>query len=204
MPGAEVRRPRLCGPLVSQSTPPSSPWFATACTTAATAKGPMIPGNDPDTGWPTCPCAAMKARPARYADRASMPVLNTRWTSEGPRRSPNRVQAPTSAAPTGPTRTTAARVAIGLGDHASSLGRSSVAVDSKTTRSTPSTATSRHQVTPPNGPRMSSTAAAATIAPMYSRAGHDSLATPPPGGERGTRARLQDSYPHVILEKAAG
>ncbi len=61
----ELRRSSASRLLVSQSTPPSSPWFVTAWTTAATAKGPITPGNDPDPGMPTCPPVAMKARPAR-------------------------------------------------------------------------------------------------------------------------------------------
>ncbi len=74
-----------------------------------------------------------------------MAVLNTRCAGEGLRRSPNRVQAPTRAAPTGPTRTAAARVAEELGDQAISFGRSSVAVDSKIT----SERTQHDDFTPP-------------------------------------------------------
>ena len=161
-----ARRPDSSRPLVSQSTPASSAWLATDCTRAATAKQPMTPGNDPELGMPTLPPTSTKTCPARYADRAIMAVLNTRCVGEGPRRSPNRVQAPTSAAPTGPTRTAAARVAAELGDQAISFGRSSVAVDSKMTSSTPSTTTSRHQAALPNGPRTISTTATVTTAPM--------------------------------------
>ena len=109
-----------------------------------------------------------------------MAVLNTRWASDGPRRSPKMVQAPTRAAPTGPSRTAAARVAEELGDQASCRGRSKVAVDSKTTSSRPSTATFRHQRISPKGPRMSTIAAASTTTPTYSRAAHESLAKPSP------------------------
>src|SRR5271165_5145486 len=109
-----------------------------------------------------------------------MPVLNARWATERPRRIPNMVQAPTSPAPTGPSRTAAARVAEELGDQASWRGRSNVAVDSKTTSRRPRTATSRHQEMPPNGPRMSATAATMTTVPTYNRAAHESLAKPSP------------------------
>ena len=147
-----ARRPAKSRSLVSQSTPASSVWLVTACTTAATANGPIIVRNGVECGVPTCPPTAMKTRPARYADRAIMPVLNARWATEGPRRIPNMVQAPTSPAPTGPSKTAAARVAEELGDQASCRGRSKVAVDSKTTSSRPSTATFRHQRRSPNGP----------------------------------------------------
>ena len=147
-----ARRPAKSRSLVSQSTPASRVWLVTACTTAAIANGPIIFADDAESGTPTCPPTATNTRPARYADRAIMPVLNARWAAEGPRRIPNMVQAPTSAAPTGPSKTAAARVAEELGDQASCRGRSSVAVDSKTTSSRPSTATFRHQRRSPNGP----------------------------------------------------
>src|SRR5580693_8335008 len=175
-----ARRPAKSRSLVSQSTPASSAWLVTACTTAATANGPITFGNEVESGIPTVPPIATKAWPARYADRAIMAVLNTRWVIDGPRRIPKMVQAPTSPAPTGPSKTAAARVAEELGDQASCRGRNKVAVDSKTTSSRPSTATFRHQRRSPNGPRMIKTAAMRTTAPIYSRAAHESLAKPSP------------------------
>src|SRR6202050_5641052 len=113
-----ARRPDSSRPVVSKSTPASSVWLATACTRAATATQPITPGNEVELGMPTLPPTSTKTLPARYADRAIMAVLNTRCVGEGLRRRPNRVQATTSAAPTGPTRTAAARVAEELGDQA--------------------------------------------------------------------------------------
>src|SRR6516225_3100980 len=114
------------------------------------------------------------------------------------------VQAPTSAAPTGPSKTAAARVAEELGDQASWRGRSNVAVDSKTTSSRPSTATSRHQRRSPNGPRMITAAARTTTTPIYSRAAHESLAKPSPLTARSVeRGLCSNPYPHVLPLRAA-
>src|SRR5580704_545747 len=192
-----ARRPARSRSLVSQRMPASSEWLVAACTTAATANGPITFGNVPASGTPTWPPMATNTQPARYADRAIMPVLNSRWATDGPRRIPKMVQAPTSAAPTGPSRTAAARVAEELGDQASCRGRSNVAVDSKTTSSRPRTATFRHQRRSPNGPRMISAAARTTTTPIYSREAHESLAkpSPPHSQERGTRAMLQPLPP---------
>src|SRR6202042_914856 len=58
-----------------------------------------------------------KATPARYPDSAYMAPLKIRRASD---RGPCRLStdtAPTSAAPNGPTSTTAARLAAVLGDH---------------------------------------------------------------------------------------
>src|SRR6516164_4812907 len=133
-----------------------------------------------------------------------MPVLNSRWATDGPRRIPKMVQAPTSAAPTGPSRTAAARVAEELGDQASCRGRSKVAVDSKTTSSRPRTATLRHQRRSPNGPRMISAAARTTTTAIYSRAAHESLAKPSPLTARSVeRGLCSNPYPQVLPERAA-
>ena len=78
-----ARRPAKSRSLVSQSTPASRVWLVTACTTAAIANGPIIFADDAESGMPTCPPTAMNTRPARYADRAIMPVLNARWADRG-------------------------------------------------------------------------------------------------------------------------
>src|ERR1700735_4789947 len=78
----------------------------------------MIVANGVAWRVPTCPPAATKTRPARYADRAIMPVLNARWATEGPRRNPNMVQAPTSPAPPARGDEAPARQVRGQGHHA--------------------------------------------------------------------------------------
>src|SRR5438132_1549753 len=96
-----------------------------------------------------------------------MPVLNARCATEGPRRRPNTVQAPTSAAPAGPTRTAAAKVAVEFADQERFPGRRRVAVDSQITRSKPRTATSRQKFPlDGNGPKAIRTAATATTVAM--------------------------------------
>src|SRR5580698_3694481 len=123
----------------------------------------MTPGYELEGGAPTCPPSARNTRPARYALSVSIAVLNARCVTDGPRRTPSSVQAPTSAAPIGPVKTAAARVAVEPGVHASSFVRSTVESDSKITTTPPSTATSG-QATPPNGPRTTSTTVTITTA----------------------------------------
>src|SRR6266516_4227375 len=79
----------------------------------------MIPGKDFSLGSPTWPPQARNTRPARYALSAYIDVLKTRCRRDGPRRRPNAVQAPTMAAPTGPTKTTEASIAAELDDQVS-------------------------------------------------------------------------------------
>ena len=109
-----------------------------------------------------------------------MAVLNARWATDRPRRSPNTVQAPTRRRADRPEQDRGGQGGGGVRRPGELPRRSGVAVDSKTTSSRPSTATSRHQLISPNGPRMSTTAATMTTAPMYSRAAHESLAKPSP------------------------
>src|SRR5690242_21285148 len=93
-----------------------------------------------------------------------MAVLNSRWTTDGPRRTPNSVPQLTSAAPTGPHSTTAASDAMVLADQARPRGFSSVAEDSQATRSKPRTAIWL-QLRPAYGPLTTTMTAAATAAP---------------------------------------
>src|ERR1700722_12827887 len=95
-----------------------------------------------------------------------MPVLNTRWAGDGPRRRLNAVHAPTRAAPTGPTRTAAASVAVVLADQERFPSDKRVAVDSEITSSKPRTAISRQEIQENvNGPRtMRTTPTAKTVA----------------------------------------
>src|SRR6202043_1074301 len=151
--------------LVSQKTPCRSKKLTATCTTAAAANGPMMPGKELCPGVPTCPPNAMKARPARYALSAYMPVLNNRWTTDGPRRMPSSVPQLTSTAPTGPHSTTAASDAMVLADHASPRAFSKVAEDSQATKSRPSTAIWL-QLSPAYGPLASTITAAAITAPI--------------------------------------
>src|SRR3979409_1789987 len=92
----------------------------------------MMPGKDSSLGSPTWPPQARNKRPARDALGAYIDVLKTRCRMDGPRRRPNAVQAPTMAAPTGPTKTTEASMAAELEDHVSCPLRSCVALDSET------------------------------------------------------------------------
>src|SRR5580692_8446013 len=108
-----------------------------------------------------------------------MPALNTRCVGDGPRRTPNSLQQPTSAAPTGPHKTTAASDAMLLADHARPRGLIRVAEDSQATRSRPSAPTWT-QSSRPNGPATITATAAATTRPMYSHATRESLPTLPP------------------------
>src|ERR1700730_3154001 len=108
-----------------------------------------------------------------------MPVLNSRWTTEGPRRMPSSVPQLTSTAPTGPHSTTAASDAMVLADHASPRAFSKVAEDSQATKSRPSTAIWL-QSSPAYGPLASTITAAAITAPIYSHAMRESLSTLPP------------------------
>ena len=82
-----------------------------------------------------------------------------------PRRRLKAVHAPTRAAPTGPTRTAAAKVAVVFADQERSPGLKRVAVDSERTSSKPRIAISRHEF-PGNakGPQAITAAAAATTA----------------------------------------
>jgi hypothetical protein len=73
------------------------------------------------------------------------------------------VQHPTSAPPTGPTRTTAARLAMLAADQARLRDRSTVAVDSETISSRPSAATCAQSI-PVNGPTAMTTTAAVMTA----------------------------------------
>ncbi len=96
-----------------------------------------------------------------------MPVLNARWAGEGPRRRLKTVQAPTRAAPTGPTKTAAASVAVVLADQERFPGDKRVAVDSEMTSSKPRTAISRHEFAENvNGPRAIRTTATTTTVTM--------------------------------------
>src|SRR5580698_11123131 len=108
-----------------------------------------------------------------------MAALNTRWTGDGLRRTPNSVQPPTRAAPTGPHSTTAASDAMLLADHDRPRGFTTVAEDSQATRRRPSAPTWT-QSSPPNGPTAIMTTAAATTMQMYSHATRESLPTLPP------------------------
>src|ERR1700730_9935849 len=108
-----------------------------------------------------------------------MPVLNSRWTTDGPRRMPSSVPQLTSTAPTGPHSTTAASDAMVLADHASPRAFSKVAEDSQATKSRPSTAIWL-QLSPAYGPLASTMTAAAITAPIYSHAMRESLSTLPP------------------------
>src|SRR6266702_1630297 len=132
---------------------------------AAAANGAMMAGKDLSVGSPTWPPKARKARPARYALSAYIDVLKTRCRRLGPRRRPNAVQAPTMAAPTGPTRTTEASMAAELDDQVSCPLRSCVALDSETITRIPRKTTYCH-FRPVNGPLATSAAAATTTAPM--------------------------------------
>src|SRR5262245_54738279 len=102
---------------------------------------------------------------------------------DGPRRMPSSVQQATSAAPTGPVSTTAARLAMELDDQARLRDSSSVAVDSDAASSRPSVMTAV-QLIPAKGPRAISTAAVMITAPIYSQAAFESLPTVPPRSRR--------------------
>ena len=91
----------------------SSTWV-----TVAAAYGPMTPGNELGPGTATVPPNSRYTWPARYALTVYIPVLNSRCIGDGPRLMPSSVQHATSAAPTGPVRTTAARLATELDDQA--------------------------------------------------------------------------------------
>ena len=94
-----------------------------------------------------------------------MPALKSRCGRLGPRRTPSSVQAPTIAAPTGPTRMTAARLAVLFADQARLRDFSTVAMDSQATTSRPSTSTWAQSI-PAKGPRAITTTAAAITAPI--------------------------------------
>ena len=69
-----------------------------------------------------------------------MDALNTRWVRSRPRRTDRSEVAPTTSAPTGPTSTTAARVAEELGDQADCRDARVVGAESQIRKSSTSTA----------------------------------------------------------------
>ena len=108
------------------------------------------------------------------ADREIMPASNACWAADSTASHPDPVQAPTSPAPTGPRRTMAARVAEERGSTRELPGTQQRSRALETNSSRPRTATLRDHWMPPNGARMSITAATVTTAPTYSRAADES------------------------------
>src|SRR6201995_6191296 len=132
---------------------------------AAPTNGPIRCGNEARAGTPTVPPSARNTCPAAYALSAYMAPLKIRCWIRGTRRRLNALTKPTVPAPTGPTRTTEARVAAYPGDQASREGRIAVGVDSQTRNRTARTATWVHSI-PVNGPFPTRAAVAMTTAPM--------------------------------------
>src|ERR1700730_18653102 len=97
----------------------------------------MMAGKDFSFGSPTWPPKARNARAAMYALSAYIDVVKARCRRSGARRRHNAVQAPTMAAPTGPTRTTEASMAAELDDQVSCPLRSCVALDSEAIKKDP-------------------------------------------------------------------
>jgi hypothetical protein len=99
-----------------------------------------------------------------------MEALNTRWVRSRPRRTLNSAVAPTTSAPTGPTRTTAASVTDELGDQADCPNARAAGAESQIRNSSTRTAMVQDWLTGPSrsgpAPRTwaSTAAAAATTA----------------------------------------
>src|SRR6516225_1053108 len=110
-----------------------------------------------------------------------MDAMNTRWVRPRPRRTLNSEVAPTTSAPTGPTRTTAASVTDELGDQADCRDATAVGVESQIRNSSARTAMVQDWLTGPSrsgsAPRAcpSTAPAAATTAATYSQAPGESL-----------------------------
>src|SRR5262252_6503437 len=110
-----------------------------------------------------------------------MEALNTRWTGPRPRRTLNNEVAPTTSAPTGPTRTTAASVTDELGDQADCRDATAVGVESQIRNSSTRTAMVQDWLTGPSrsgsapSAWASTATAAATTAATYSQAAGESF-----------------------------
>src|SRR5258708_31414585 len=113
-----IRRGARPSCLVTCSTPQIRPWFTSTCAAAAAANGQMIARKLPGPGRPGWPPSATNARPAANPDTAYIPPLNTRSASRVLRRRLITDTAPTRAAPSGPSSTTAARGPDELSDQA--------------------------------------------------------------------------------------
>src|SRR6516225_2652075 len=117
-----------------------------------------------------------------------MDAMNTRWVRPRPRRTLNNEVAPTTSAPAGPTRTTAASVTDELGDHADCRYVRVVGAESQIRNSSTRTATVQDRPTGPSrsgsAPRAWATAAsaAATTAATYSQAPGGSFEVRSPRG----------------------
>src|SRR5690242_7132952 len=115
-----------------------------------------------------------------------MEALNTRWVASRPRRTLNSDVAPTTSAPTGPTRTTAASVTDELGDQPDCRDATAVGVESQIRNSSARTTMVQAWLTGPSRSgsaptaRASTATAAATTAATYSQAAGESLGMPSP------------------------
>jgi hypothetical protein len=167
---------------VSRRIPHSSPWLITTCTTAAAANGQIMSGKSLGLGRCGTPLKYSNAFPAANPDTAYIAPLKSRSATISWRRRLITAIAPVSAAPMGPSRTTAASVADELGDQADCRVASGVGVASQTRNSSWSTPSSIHQcqecAIACRG-KMTVTAAAAITA-IYSHAPRDTLAMRPP------------------------
>src|SRR5215470_13540191 len=159
--------------LSSISMPPTRPWLTSTCATAAAAKGTIKAANIAGCGtlrWLRVSMASssvggtLPASPTTtYTTPAAKPAtayiapLNRRSATGIRRLKLSTAVAPTIAAPTGPSSTTAARVDAELGDHAEPRDARKTGVDSKIRNSSASTAYAIHQRmdTKPTGTRMS-------------------------------------------------
>src|SRR5689334_11435052 len=110
-----------------------------------------------------------------------MAALNTRWVRPRPRRTLNSDVAPTTSAPTGPTRATAASVTDELGDQADCRDATAVGVESQIRNSSTRTAMVQDWLTGPSrsgsapSARASTATATATTAARYSQAAGESF-----------------------------
>src|SRR5258708_26951989 len=141
-----IRRDARPSYLVIWRTPQIRPWLTKTCAAAAAANGQMIAGKLGGPGRPMCPPSTTNALPAAKPATAYIPPLNTRSARRVLRRTLIRDTAPTSAAPSGPSSTTAARVADELGDQAACRAASGVGVESQIRNKSMSTPSTIHQL----------------------------------------------------------